>query len=83
MIFGGHNEYRYKRSDHFLTTVGQRKKTGSSLNVILEQSGLITQEALDASDFTAEFTGFINEFLEGDRINEQGKDVTLRQGGQV
>lgn len=53
-----------------LTTVGQRKKPGSSLNVILEQSGLITQEALDASEFTVEFAGFINQFLEGDPIND-------------
>jgi len=53
-----------------LTTVGQRKKPGSSLNVILEQSGLITQEALDASEFTVEFVRFINQFLEGDPIND-------------
>jgi len=46
-----------------LTTVGQRKKPGSSFNVILEQSGFVSQEALNSSKITAEFVGFLNEFL--------------------
>ncbi|MBF0234774.1 MAG: hypothetical protein HQK65_17310 [Desulfamplus sp.] len=58
-----------------LTTVGQREKPGSSLNVILEQSGLVTQEALDASEFVIEFVGFINAFLEGDRNNGQNGGI--------
>lgn len=46
-----------------LTTVGQRKKPGSSLNVILEQSGLITNDALKACEITAGFVQFIEGFL--------------------
>ncbi len=46
-----------------LTTAGQGKKPGSSLNVILEQSGFITQNALKSCKITAGFAEFINEFL--------------------
>ncbi len=45
-----------------LTTVGQRKKPGSSLNVILEQAELITDDALRACPTTAGFVEFIREF---------------------
>ncbi len=47
-----------------LTAVGQRKKPGSSLNVILEQSGLITEDSLKACEVTAGFVDFMNQFLE-------------------
>lgn len=47
-----------------LTTVGQRKKPGSSLNVILEQSGLITEDALKSCGITAGFVQFVEGFLE-------------------
>lgn len=47
-----------------LTTVGQGKKPGASLNVILEQSGLITEDALKSCKTTAGFAEFINEFLD-------------------
>lgn len=47
-----------------LTTVGQREKPGSSLNVILEQSGLITEEALKSCKITAGFVLFIKSFFE-------------------
>jgi hypothetical protein len=52
---------RYKKA--VMTTAGQRKKSGYSLNVILEQSGLITQEALASSHLAKEFVKFLNEFL--------------------
>lgn len=45
-----------------LTTVGQRKKPGSSLSVILEQSGFITEDVLKASQITTEFVQFFKEF---------------------
>ncbi len=47
-----------------LTTIGQRKKPGSSMNVILEQSQMITQQALAASDRANDFIIFLNEFLD-------------------
>ncbi|TNJ34081.1 hypothetical protein [Prosthecochloris vibrioformis] len=47
-----------------LTTVGQRKKPGSSLSVILEQSELITEDALKACEITTGFVRFIEGFLE-------------------
>lgn len=47
-----------------LTTVGQRKKPGGSVTVILEQSGLISLNALQASQTTSEFVQFIERFLE-------------------
>lgn len=47
-----------------LTTVGQRKKPGASLNVILEQSGLITENALKSCKITAGFVLFIEGFFE-------------------
>ncbi len=46
-----------------LTTTGQRKKPGSSMNVILEQSGLITPQALSASEIIADFVTFLEEFM--------------------
>lgn len=47
-----------------LTTIGQRKKPGSSLNVILEQSGLISDAALNSCKITAEFVEFMKEFMQ-------------------
>ncbi|MBF0347679.1 MAG: hypothetical protein HQL81_08415 [Magnetococcales bacterium] len=46
-----------------LTTVGQREKPGSSLNVILEHSKLITDTALSENGTTMEFAEFVNEFI--------------------
>lgn len=46
-----------------LTTAGQRKKPGSSLNVILEQSGLISEDAIRSCKITAGFVEFINDFF--------------------
>lgn len=45
-----------------LTTVGQRKKPGGSLNVVLEQADLISDDALRACLITAGFVEFIREF---------------------
>jgi hypothetical protein len=45
-----------------LTTVGQRKKPGASLNVILEQADLISDDALRACPITAGFVEFVREF---------------------
>lgn len=53
---------RFKKA--VLTTVGQRKKPGSSLNVILEQSGLISEDALNSCEITTGFVEFMNDFLE-------------------
>lgn len=47
-----------------LTTVGQRVKPGASLNVILEQSELITLEALKTCEITASFVRFVEDFLD-------------------
>lgn len=43
-----------------MTVAGQKEKPGCSLTVILEQSGLITEEALKNSCITQEFVDFIN-----------------------
>lgn len=45
-----------------LTTVGQRKKPGGSLSVVLEQADLISVDALRACHITAGFVEFIREF---------------------
>jgi hypothetical protein len=45
-----------------LTTVGQRKKPGASLNVVLEQADLISDDALRACPITAGFVKFVREF---------------------
>lgn len=65
-----------------LTTVGQRKKPGCSLNVILEQSKLITQEALQSSDITTGFVEFVNDFLEIDtkEFKHKTNDKTTASG---
>ncbi|MBF0181754.1 MAG: hypothetical protein HQM03_17180 [Magnetococcales bacterium] len=46
-----------------LTTVGQRKKPGSSLSVVLGQSGFITKDSLDACNTTKAFVRFVEDFL--------------------
>lgn len=53
---------KYKKA--VLTTAGQRERPGSSLNVILSQSGLITQNALESCKTTAGLVKFINEFMQ-------------------
>jgi hypothetical protein len=53
---------RMKKS--ILTVAGQRKKPGSSMNVILEQSGLLKKEALETNSITKEFVGFIANFMD-------------------
>jgi hypothetical protein len=45
-----------------LTTVGQRKKPGGSLSVVLEQADLISDDALRACPNTTGFVKFIKEF---------------------
>ena len=55
---------RYKKA--VLTTMGQRKKPGYSLNVILEQSNLISVDALTNNILVEEFIKFITGFWLGD-----------------
>jgi hypothetical protein len=52
---------KYKKS--VITTAGQRAKPGKSLHVIIRESGLITEDALEKSDKTKEFVRFLNDFL--------------------
>jgi hypothetical protein len=52
----------YKKA--LLTVAGQNKKPGKSLSVVLAESGLITPDALKASEIVKQFVDFLNEFLE-------------------
>lgn len=45
-----------------LTMAGQRKKPGSSLNVIIGQSGFLTKKTIEASDPAMKFCNFVSEF---------------------
>jgi hypothetical protein len=53
---------RIKKS--ILTVAGQGKKPGSSMNVILEQSGLLNKEALEKNEITNEFVAFVENFMD-------------------
>lgn len=52
---------RYQKA--VLTVVGQRKKPGASLNVILEQAKLYPEEALVTCGKTQDFVSFLKELL--------------------
>lgn len=51
-----------KRNKAVLTALGQRDKPGSSLNVILEQSGKIDSNALGNCKITKQFSDLLNQF---------------------
>lgn len=51
-----------KRNKAVLTTLGQRDKPGSSLNVILEQSGKINLSTLETCLITQQFSQLLNVF---------------------
>lgn len=52
-----------RRHKAILTVVGQKKKPGSSMNVILEQSGLLDATALTNNVTTQELVEFIKSFI--------------------
>lgn len=56
---------KYKKA--VLTTAGQRKKPGSSLNVILGQSGFVTLDSIKACKITESFIEFILNLLGANR----------------
>ncbi len=56
---------RSKRQKAILTTMGQRKKPGASLNVIIDQGGLVSVADLKASPAVRDFMAFLNEFASG------------------
>jgi hypothetical protein len=53
-----------KKKKAILTAVGQGKKPGSSMNVILEQSGLLKKEDLEKNALTKEFVAFVENFMD-------------------
>ena len=53
-----------KKKKAVIATLGQRKKPGSSMNVILEQSGLIKGEHLQKSPYVVIFGKFLAQFME-------------------
>lgn len=52
-----------KNKKAIITLVGQREKPGASMNVILEQAGLIPQDVLKNDLTTLQFTVFIKQFI--------------------
>lgn len=46
-----------------ITVAGQKAKPGSSMNVIVEQSGLITEEVLSSCSKTEDFKEFLRSFF--------------------
>lgn len=51
-----------RKKKSILTVIGQRKKPGSSMNVILEQAGLLKDDTLKQDVRTNDFVDFIVEF---------------------
>ena len=53
-----------KRKKAIITAIGQRKKPGSSMNVVLEQAKLISNKALRESQAVSELVVFIEKFAQ-------------------
>ncbi|MBF0154899.1 MAG: hypothetical protein HQL64_14250 [Magnetococcales bacterium] len=53
-----------KKQKAIITLAGQRKRPGSSMNVMIDQTGLITGNALNALPSVKEFADFISKFAE-------------------
>ena len=66
-----------KRKKAVITALGQKKKPGGSMNVILEQSGFIKLEHLKQNDHVLAFCNFIHSFMglgcQGDGASYQVK----------
>jgi hypothetical protein len=54
-----------KRHKSILTVAGQRRKPGSSMNVVIEQSKLLSVDTLSQDLKTKEFVAFVTKFTEG------------------
>ncbi|MCT6699296.1 DUF3226 domain-containing protein [Rheinheimera sp. 4Y26] len=52
-----------KKQKAIITVMGQRDKPGSSLNVVLGQSNLFTEQVLLTSEPTKKFVEFVKEFV--------------------
>ncbi|CAM2069097.1 DUF3226 domain-containing protein [Sulfidibacter corallicola] len=60
-----------KRKKAILTTMGQKKKPGGSLNVIIDQAGLLNKTAFQNSAPVSAFVDFLNAFTKWP-VNSQG-----------
>lgn len=52
-----------KRKKSILTVIGQKKKPGSSMNVIIDQSKLLKKDTLRNNGPTQDFVRFVSEFI--------------------